>query len=212
MTDPRRSRQCHRDGCDSQATWQMFVRFVTRTPSGEIIPCTAETTIKVCDRHQKDAAEGFVGARSMDTFAAHLERENLAVPHPASIRIEFGRIAQEPCVLELRTAPPVKIIVCDRAGCIMPAKVQIALKLWNIGQSKRAKPLQVLTGLCVCGRHRNESTIRNVLTPAAKSKLLGDLTERGVPMPDFASAELAFVTLAEGRKADPARFAVTGAP
>ena len=90
--DLRRAHQCHRDGCDTEAVWQMFVRFTTRTPAGEIIPCTAETTIKVCDRHQKDAAEGFVGARNMDTFAAQLERENLAVPHPSSIAIEFGRL------------------------------------------------------------------------------------------------------------------------
>lgn len=208
----RRAHQCHCDGCDSEAIWQLFVRFTTRTPAGEIIPCTAESTIKVCDAHRQHAAELFVSERNMTMFADQLARENLAAPHPASINIEFSRLAREPSVIEFRAAsPPVKIIACDRAGCINPAKVQIALKLWGIGQSKRAKPLQVLTGLCVCGRHRAESTIKNVLTPDAKSKLLAQLTERGVPMPDFRSAELVFIGLDEGRKADPARFACVGA-
>lgn len=79
----------------------MFVRFTTHTPAGEIIPCTAETTIRVCDHHQKDAAEGFVGARNMDLLAAQLEHENLAVPHPASIEIEFGRLPKDDPVISV---------------------------------------------------------------------------------------------------------------
>ena len=211
MTDSRRAHQCHRDGCDSEAVWKMFVRFTTRTPAGHVIPCLAEASIIVCDQHRQAAAESFVGERNMDAFAKQLMAEHLEVPHPSSIRFEFGRIPKEPCVLELRTAAaPQKIIPCDRADCIMPARVQIALNLRTIGQSKRAKPTQVLTGLCVCARHRNESTVKNVLTPEAKSKLLGQLTERGVPMPDFKTVDIAFLPLSEGRKADPAKFACLG--
>jgi len=98
----RRSHQCKRDGCDSEAVWKMFVRFMTRTPKGNFIPCLAETTIKVCDRHQKDAAEGFVSARNLDMLAEQFKRENLAMPGPGSIEIEFARIPKAEGVISVQ--------------------------------------------------------------------------------------------------------------
>jgi hypothetical protein len=208
----RRSHQCHRDGCDSEAVWQMFVRFTTRTPSGTLYPMLAQSSITVCDAHRKDAAESFLTPRNLDTFAAGLERQNLACPHPNSINFEFGRIPRERSVIEVRTDEPAKVIRCDRAECINPAKWQIALKVWNIGQTKsRSRPLRILLGLCVCQRHRQESTVKNVLLPEGKSKLLGVLTECGIPMPDFRSAELVFLTMDEVRKVDPVTFSTVGA-
>jgi len=88
----RRAHQCHRDGCDSEAVWQMWVRFMTHSPAGHVFPCTCPTTIKVCDRHQRAAAEGFVSERNMDTLAKQLRREHLSVPHPDTIKIEFARV------------------------------------------------------------------------------------------------------------------------
>jgi hypothetical protein len=86
----RRSHQCHRDGCDSQACWRMWVKFTSRTPDGVFVPINAESTIIVCDRHRKDAAEGFFSERAMDRFADGLEQNGLACPHPAAIQIEFA--------------------------------------------------------------------------------------------------------------------------
>jgi hypothetical protein len=94
MTDSRRSHQCHKDGCDSEARWQLFVRFVTSTPKGNIIPMTGKSSICVCDRHREAACESFLTERNLDTFADGLERENLGMPHPANIKFEFADLRE----------------------------------------------------------------------------------------------------------------------
>lgn len=86
----RRSHQCHHDGCDSAAEWQMWVKFTSRTPAGVFVAIDGKSSIAVCDRHRRDAAESFFGERNMDSFADDLEREGLACPHPNAIRIEFS--------------------------------------------------------------------------------------------------------------------------
>ncbi len=207
MTSSRLSHQCHKDGCDTQARWQLFVRFVTTTPAGNLIPMTGKSTVKTCDRHREAACEAFLSERNMSAFAQGLLRENLGVPHPGNIKFEYLEIKPEAAPLEINSM----VAKCDRAGCVNPAKWQIALKLWTIGQSKsRNEPAQALTGLCVCQRHRQESTVKNVLTLEARSRLLGQLTERGFPMPDFRKTELAFVPVEDGRKMEPMKFACEG--
>lgn len=204
MVDPRRSHQCHKDGCDSEARWQLFVRFVTSTPKGNLIPMTAESTIKVCDGHREAACESFLSERNLDAFAHGLAREHLGVPHPANIKFEFAEIKRDNLALEINSMTA----KCDRTGCVNPAKWQIVLNLWTFGQSKsRHSPTQALTGLCVCQRHRQESTVKNVLTQEAKSRVLGQLTERGFPMPDFRKTELEFIEVKDGRKTEPSMFA-----
>lgn len=88
----RRSHQCHKDGCDSQAEWQMHVKFVSRTREGTFFPVDAKHSIQVCERHKQDAAESFVSERNMDTLAIQLGREGLLMPHPRSIEISFSPV------------------------------------------------------------------------------------------------------------------------
>lgn len=101
----RRAHQCHRGGCDSEAVWQMFVKFETRTPAGHKWKLTGKSSITVCDRHQKDAAESFLTTKNLDTFADGLERENLGPPDPNSIQFEFARIRQEPDRIAFQIKP-----------------------------------------------------------------------------------------------------------
>lgn len=202
----RRANQCKY--CDSEATARMFVRFVTSTPAGNLIPMTGKSTIRVCDGHKQFACEQFLTERNLDAFAAGLARENLGVPHPANIAFEFETITRDTAPLEINST----IAKCDRDGCANPARWQIVLNLWMFGQSKgRHKPAQALTGLCVCQRHRQESTVRNVLSQEGKSRLLSQLTERGFPMPDFRKTELAFVAVEDGLRVEPLRFIREGA-
>ena len=204
MTASRRSHQCSKAGCDSEARWQLFVRFVTTTPKGNLIPMTGESTIKVCDRHREAACESFLSERNLDAFAIGLAKENLGVPHPANIQFEFAEIKRPSAPLEINSM----IAQCDRTGCVNPAKWQIVLKLWAIGQTKaRHEPSKALISLCVCQRHRQESTVKNVLSQEAKSKLTVQLAERGFPMPDFRLAELEFIEVKDGRKTEPSKFA-----
>ncbi len=92
MSESRASHQCHRDGCDSEAFWQMHVKFVSLTREGTLFPVDATSTIKVCDKHKQDAAESFVGERNMDQLAISLGRENMFCPHPRTIQIEFSPV------------------------------------------------------------------------------------------------------------------------
>lgn len=94
MTSSRLSHQCHKDGCDSEARWQLFVRFVTSTPAGNIIPMTGKSSLKVCDRHREAACVSFLSERNLDAFADGLERQNLGMPHPGNIQFEFADLRE----------------------------------------------------------------------------------------------------------------------
>ena len=88
----RAAHQCHRDGCDSEAEWQLFVRFVTTTPQGNLIPMTGKSSIQVCDRHREAAVRSFLSEKTLDSFALGLARDNLGCPHPGNIKFEFARV------------------------------------------------------------------------------------------------------------------------
>jgi hypothetical protein len=206
MVTERRANQCKY--CDSPATGRMYVRFVTTTPAGNLFPMTGKSTVRVCDRHKQFACEQFLTDRNLDAFAGGLAREHLGVPHPENIQFEFETITHDAAPAEINST----VAKCDREACANPARWQIVLNLWMFGQSKaRTKPTQALTGLCVCQRHRQESTVRNVLTQEGKSRLLSQLTARGLPMPDFRKTELAFVAIEDGERVAPLRFVREGA-
>ncbi len=88
----RASRQCHYNGCDSEARWRMYVKFVSMTRMGALWPVDAESTVCVCDQHRQKAAESFVGERNMDQLAISLGQENLMCPHPRTIEISFAPV------------------------------------------------------------------------------------------------------------------------
>lgn len=94
MSDSRLSHQCCKNGCDSEARWQLYVRFVTTTPNLNLIPMTAKHWLKVCDRHREAACEAFISERSLDQFAAGLAKQNLGMPHPGNIRFEFADLRE----------------------------------------------------------------------------------------------------------------------
>lgn len=94
MTDERRSHQCHKDGCDSEAIWQMFIRMETFTYGGTRAPLTAKSTICVCDRHREDAVNGFLSERNLNALDRGFRRERLQMPAPWGYRFEFADLRQ----------------------------------------------------------------------------------------------------------------------
>lgn len=98
-----------------------------------------------------------------------------------------------------------RIVTCDREPCAMPAKYQVVLGFWRIGQRKTRKPAtKVLTNLCVCEVHRLDLSAPDLLADRdVKSSLLGQLTTRGFPMPDFKSASIEFEPMKNNRRVNP---------
>lgn len=90
MTDDRHSHQCHKDGCDSEAHWQMFVRMETFTFNGTLAPLTGKTTIKVCDRHREDAVNGFLSERNLNALEQSFKHQHLQMPAPWGYKFEFA--------------------------------------------------------------------------------------------------------------------------
>src|SRR5215469_2534260 len=94
LTDERRAHQCRRDGCDSEARWQMFVRFDTFTYGGTFVPLTGKSTIKVCDKHREDAVNGFLSELNLNAIEQSFKRQNLKMPAPWGYKFEFADLRE----------------------------------------------------------------------------------------------------------------------
>lgn len=199
----RRARQCHKPGCDSQAVAQAHLRLWFSGLRGQPLPLDMASTVNICLAHRAWAAQWLMSPANKEAIAKGLAAHNLGEPDYSSAEVAFVELERPRSVIELDSC---RIIVCDLADCILPAKFQVALKLWQIGQGRNAKPMQALINYCVCNRHRGELKADQVLDRAGKSKVLGELTKRGVAMPDFRRAELAFIPLVSGKRVDPAAF------
>lgn len=118
--------------------------------------------------------------------------------------VNFG-VKTSPLPLAVLKVPPRPIVTCDRDGCVMPAKHQIVFGFWRIGQRKTKRPAtKVLSNLCVCEVHKLDLEPKDFMADNDfKASMLGQLSARGFPMPDFNSAVLEFEPIVKGRKVDP---------
>jgi hypothetical protein len=83
--------QCHKDGCSSQAEWRMYVMLPLRTPKNLLLRAPGKSSILVCDRHKKEAAEFIFTDTNFDLLADQMQREGLGIPNPDTVQIEFAR-------------------------------------------------------------------------------------------------------------------------
>lgn len=198
----RRAHQCHYRGCDSEAAFEVHLRIMVIGASGSAAPLDMKSTTNVCDRHRTWAASWLLSPANRELIAKGLAEHGIGTPDFSCPEVHYHPLKPPVrSVIEIQTAP-----MCDRAGCSSRAAVQIALKLWDIGQKKKAKPNVALTNYCVCEVHANGIQAQDVLAGSGKSKLLGDLTQRGMPMPDFRKTEVELVPLKGGRRMDPSAF------
>lgn len=94
MIDLRRSHQCHKDGCDSEARWQLFVCMETFTYGGTFAPLTGKSTVKVCDDHREAAVNAFLSERNLNALERSFRSQNLEMPAPWGFKFEFGDLRQ----------------------------------------------------------------------------------------------------------------------
>jgi hypothetical protein len=199
----RRAHQCHRDGCASEAAFAVRVRLNCCAPSvTELVSMNA--SIKVCPRHRNDAdVRAYIfSEKNKETIRTSLMEGGHHEPDFLSARIEFVPLPPPKTVLHAQTAPG-----CDRAGCFEPAGWQVKLRLRMMFQrGKGDHMIETLTNLRVCATHREDTKVEGLLDTEGRSATLAFLAERGFSMPDFDTAEVAFVPLVNGRPVDPRVF------
>lgn len=205
----RRAHQCHRDGCDSEANHEVRLHINCVAP-GVVEPVHMNSTIKVCDRHKDDklVRDYLLSPRNRDVIMTSLMEGGHHEPDFLTARIEFVPLPRKPLVIEMP-----KGVICDRDGCGKPARFQIKQLFRMMWQRGKGKPLvEALTNLCVCEDHRRETTVADVMDGEGRSATLAFLASRGVAMPDFDTAEIAFEPLLDGKRLDPFVFVGEGQP
>ena len=85
------------------------------------------------------------------------------------------------------------VVKCDRAGCTLPAKWNVGLKLW--APNRRGSPAEGATSLKVCYRCRHEVTIDDMLTAEGWGQICSGFRKIGKAEPDRRLAELIFFQL-----------------
>lgn len=203
MSSERARHQCHKKGCDTQAEWRLHVKMTLATAAGHSHDLDMRSTLICCDDHRSAAVDWIIDPHNLDCIASGLIAEGFRMPHPETFKFEFAKLRQTaPVQVNVR-----RIATCDRAGCVMPAKHQVALRLWAFGADvTRARPMVALTNVCVCARHGKDLRCDDMLDLSGKANVLSDLTSRGLAMPDFRTAQLQFVPVKGWKKADPALF------
>jgi hypothetical protein len=201
----RREHQCK--ACDSEAEFEVHLLVRTIKPKmGESIEFNCASTLKCCNNHRQKMADVLLHQSNRDMMEKTVAEENMAPLDWATAKVEYKPIPKGPPIVAI-TAGQV-IPRCDLgdedAQCVLPAKYQIALRVFRFG-SKKDKA-DMLTNVCVCEAHRRGLTTKHVLVDKVKSDLLVALTNRGFPMPDFARTEMTFHVMTGGRKIDPAQF------
>lgn len=98
---------------------------------------------------------------------------------------------------------------CNRDQCGLPAKWQIALRVWGVGHKEKPREpdVRALTGMCVCNKHKLDTRASDLLDAAGKSALTVKLAESGFPMPDFPATEIEWVELRTPKQVNPNSWA-----
>jgi hypothetical protein len=95
---------CHRDGCDSQSLHQVCLRFWTIGDKATRIELRCTSTIKVCDRHKRQATEFILSPGNKENIGMGIMRDGLPPPDFSSAEVTFVPLVDGEPVEELRVA------------------------------------------------------------------------------------------------------------
>lgn len=192
--------QCHADGCDTQARFSTQLHLTWPDPRG-----TRELSIKcsiaVCHRHRDKVGDYVFSDINKQTMIKDLTDAGYPVPIFENARLEFIPIAIDQTVILKPVA------MCDCAGCIKPAKVQIKQIFPH-----RERFVEALTNLCVCEEHRDAIKPADLFNDGGMRATRKFLARRGIKHIDFGGVKLGFVPLTLGQRIDPETFGEQKAP
>lgn len=100
----RRKHQCHRDGCDSEATFQACIAFWCEGDGKPRHQMKCTTTIQVCERHQKAVEPYLLSDRNKSAIHVAVVNENLAPPNFDTAEIVFVPVRNGGPVMEFGNA------------------------------------------------------------------------------------------------------------
>lgn len=211
----RNRHQCHYDGCDSTAEWELHMRLWYKGIDGRPLPLDMKASAQVCGRHRVACIASLTTENQKTMIAGQLKRLNLPKPDFNSMTIECRPIERPLTAIEIAMLPKSRIIQCGQmegvgeaqAQCAMPAQWQTVLKMRNIGQNRTHRPTQLLMNLCVCNKHRQSLKPEDFTDLKTRSMLTGALAEMGLTLPDWKTLELDFEEMKGGKPVDPADFA-----
>lgn len=89
MIDTRRKHQCHKNGCDCQATLQACLRFWCTGMGKPPVEMRCTTTVQLCDRHKTAATEFILSPGNKAVITAAIAKENLQMPDFSSAEVVF---------------------------------------------------------------------------------------------------------------------------
>lgn len=197
----RAKHQCHRDGCDSEATMGVKVHVLCRAPGVLPVPLAFDSTIKVCARHavEGDVRKYLMNDKNREAMITGIMEGGFPEPDLLSLRVVFEPLNVGRAPLEI-AAP----ICCDRAGCSKAAKWQIKRRFRMLWQRGKGKPLvEALTNMVVCDEHKALTRPQDFNDKAGESATRAWLAAKGVSMPDLKTAEVAFEPLDGGKRLQP---------
>jgi hypothetical protein len=195
----RRKHQCHRDGCDSEASFATKIRVLCRAPGVTPIPLTFDCSIRVCAKHalESDVRKYLLNDKNRETMLTKIVDQGYPEPDLLSLSVTFEPIKAERAPLKIDTA---RTHCCDRANCSNVAKWQVKRLFRMMWQRGRGKPMiEVLTNMLVCDDCR--ARVRPQDFPEGETRAW--LNAKGVSMPDLKTAEVKFEPLVDGKRLQP---------
>ena len=210
----REQHQCHFNGCDSTAEWELHLRLWYKGLNGKNLPLDMKSSAIVCSAHRVACMKSLQTERYKEDLADQLKANNFPAPDFDSVTIEARPIRREKTALEIAMLPRSQVTRCGKmegeAGkeeqCGMPARWQAVLSVRNIGQNKSHRPNHLLLNLCLCNKHKAGVTVENFTDLKTRSLLTGKMAEMNMAMPDWKTAELQFEEMTDSKMVDPAEF------
>jgi hypothetical protein len=83
---------------------------------------------------------------------------------------------------------------CHRNGCHSSADYHVGLEVACFGKGKHRQMLQSPTTIKVCREHMTAAA-QYILSPANKAQISAGVFSKGIPLPEWSTAEIVFVPI-----------------
>lgn len=103
MTDLRRARQCHRDGCDSEARWRLHLHLQCVGVGRDRITIQAPTSIYLCNdkKHHKAALEYLMSEHNKGAITTDLLANSYPPPDWSSATAVFEPVDPAALIMDV---------------------------------------------------------------------------------------------------------------
>lgn len=97
----RRAHQCHKDHCDSAATWDVNLTFLCKGMGIYRRRLTCNSTVKVCGKHREEAMEYILSPLNRSRITVWAIQNNYPPPDFETAEFDFNRVDHDAIDLAL---------------------------------------------------------------------------------------------------------------